>query len=252
MTPLFLLLAAAQVAGPAAKLAPADPVRARYEHCIDSATSNPLTAQGEAASWQMEGGGFLAAQCLGMAYANQQRWDAAAGAFDAAARAAERAHDARSANYWQQAGNAWLAAGDSAKALAAMNAALATGTLTGLPRGEAYLDRARAGVAAGDLAGGRSDLDHALADAPADPLAWLLSATLARRSGDLPRAHSDIAQALELGGDDSAVQLEAGNIAAASGDANAARAAWQQAARLHPDTPAAKSAALALAQFGAK
>lgn len=250
---LPLLLAAAQTtAGPSAKLAPADPLRARYEHCIDIATSDPVTAQREAASWQLEGGGFLASQCLGMAYANQQRWDTAAGAFDQAARAAERAHDPRSANYWQQAGNAWLAAGDAGKARAALDAALAGGTLTGLPRGEAYLDRARAAVAGGDLTAGRSDLDHALADAREDPLAWLLSATLARRSKDMPRAHTDIAQALALGGDDSAVQLEAGNIAAVSGDANGARAAWQQAATLHPDTPAAKTAKVLLAQFDAK
>ena len=250
---LFPLVLAIQAAnGPAATLAPADPLRARYEHCIDSATGNPATGQSEAASWQLDGGGFLAGQCLGIAYANQQDWNAAANAFESAAHDAERKHDARSANYWQQAGNAWLAAGDAGKARAALDAALAAGTLTGLPRGETYLDRARAAVAGGDLKQGRSDLDHALADVPTDPLGWLLSATLARRAGDLPRAHTDIAQALSLSADDPAVVLEEGNIAAASGDANGARAAWQKATTLRPDAPAAKAAVALLAQFDAK
>lgn len=251
MMPLLLLLAA-QAAGPAATLAAPDPTRSRYDHCLDSASRDPTAGESEAGRWQLDGGGFLAAQCLGLAYANEDRFAAAAGAFDSAARAAEKAQDKRSANYWQQAGNAWLAAGDPGKARAALDAALAGGTLTGLDLGEAHLDRARAAVASGDLAGARADLDHALAEAPGDPLAWLLSATLARRGGDLPRAHADIAQALALGGDDPAVPLEAGNIAAASGDADAAQAAWRQAARLHPETAPAQAAAALLAQFGTK
>ncbi|MGJ3628566.1 hypothetical protein AB5I41_19510 [Sphingomonas sp. MMS24-JH45] len=74
----------------------------------------------------------------------------AAAAFADAARASELASDERAADYWAQSGNAWLAAGDPAKARGALDAALAAGTLTGLDRGEAYLDRARALVAAGN------------------------------------------------------------------------------------------------------
>ena len=245
---MFLLLAA-QAATPAA---PPSPERTRYETCVDKATGDPAAAEKDAGRWQLEGGGFLASQCLGLAYATEQRWNAAATAFEGAARGAEKAHDARAANYWQQAGNAWLASGDGVRARGALDAALTGGTLTGLALGEAHLDRARALVATGELKVARDDLDQALANAAADPLAWLLSATLARRQKDLPRAHKDIAEALRLGGDDPAVSLEAGNIAAASGDADSARALWQQAAKLHPDLPAAEAAAIALAQFQTK
>ena len=146
---IFLLLATQAAIGPTG---PAASPESRYEHCLDRATADPKAAEAEAGQWQLAGGGFFAQQCLGMAYANEQRWAAAAaGAFDAAARAAEKAGDARSANYWAQAGNAWLAAGDASKARGALDAALSAGTLKGLPLGEAHLDRARAMVAGDDM-----------------------------------------------------------------------------------------------------
>lgn len=257
---ILLLMLAAQAAVPApapakpapAPAGPAAPVQDRYEHCLDLATTDPNAAEAAAGRWQYAGGGFFAGQCLGMAYAHQQRWSAAAAAFEGAARAAEKAGDTRSANYWAQAGNAWLAAGDAAKARAALDAALAGGTLKALPRGEAHLDRARAMVAAGDLENARDDIDRALADVPEDPLAWLLSATLARRMEQVPRARTDIAQALRLGGDDPAVQLEAGNIAALTGDEAGAKAAWRQAVTLRADSVPGKAAAAALTQFEAR
>lgn len=189
--------------------------------------------------------------CLGLALAGQDRYAEAAPAFEEAARAAELKRDALAARYWAQAGNAWLAANDPAKARGALDAALAAGSLEGLQKGEALLDRARALVAAGDTAAARVDLDAALAGAADDPLAWLLSATLARRTGDLARARRDIAQALTRAPDDAQVQLEAGNIAAREGDAARAEAAWREAVRLAPDRPAGLSAGKALAQFAA-
>jgi len=246
---LFLLAQATAVPMGPAPVGPASTERTRYEHCLDRANADPAGAEAEAGQWKIAGGGFLASQCLGMAYTREQRWPAAAAAFESAATAAEKAKDPRSANYWAQAGNALLASGDASKARSALDAAIASGTLTGLPLGEAHLDRARALVAASDTEGARDDLDRALTEVPADPLAWLLSATLARREGDMPRAKKDIAEALRLGGDDSDVQLEAGNIAAKSGDAANARTAWQQAVDLRPDSPSGKAAAAALQQF---
>lgn len=246
--PLLLLAqAAAAPVGP-----PAPPVSDRYERCLDLATANPSAAEQEAGQWKLAGGTFFASQCLGMAYAHETRWTAAAAAFDAAARAAEKAGDERSANYWAQAGNAWLAAGDAVKARAALDAAIASGTLKGLPLGEAHLDRARAMVAGKDLDGARDDLDRAIVEAPADPLAWLLSATLARRMQQVVRAQHDIAEALSLSADDPAVQLEAGNIAAFAHDEAGARGAWRQAVTLRPDSEPGRAAAAALAQFGSK
>jgi tetratricopeptide (TPR) repeat protein len=221
----------------------------RYHDCIEAATSDPAKGELDAQRWKAAGGGLEAQQCLGVALANQERWIGAAGEFEAAARNAALANDERQGQFWAQAGNSWLAAGETAKAQRAFGAALDSGTLSGLARGEAHLDRARALVAAGDLAAARIDLDAALADAAADPLAWLLSATLARRMNDWPRARKDIAEALARAPDDAAVQLEAGNIAAASGDEDAAKAAWDQALRLAPESPAGRAAGEALQQF---
>ena len=246
MLPLLLLLQTVPAAAPAA-----GDSGARFNQCMDLATTNPAAGVTSANAWRVEGGGPLARQCLGVAFANQKQWPSAAAAFEDAARSLEAAHDPRAANNWAQAGNAWLAAGQLPKARTALDAALASGTLGGLELGEAYLDRARVLVANGDAAGARADLDHALTTAEGDPLAWLLSATLARRQGDLPRARKDIAEALRLSADDASVQLEAGNIAASASDEAGARAAWTRATQLAPGTPVAAAAAKALQQFGA-
>ncbi|HEX4693278.1 tetratricopeptide repeat protein [Sphingomonas sp.] len=242
----MLLLAIALQA--AAAPTPAD---TRYKACLDLSTSNPPAAEDEAERFRLAGGGARARQCLGLAYAQEERWQDAATAFDAAAREADTAKDTLAPRYWAQAGNAWLAANAPAKAYAALSTALAAGTLEGQDKGEALLDRARSLVAAGQLAPARTDLDAALDAAPQDPLAWLLSATLARRMNDLPRAQGDIDQALKLSADDASVQLEAGNVAAATGNADAAKAAWEKAVKIAPTSPAGQSARAALGQFDA-
>jgi tetratricopeptide (TPR) repeat protein len=242
----FVLLLGLQDVPPAA---PQEPPR--FTECMDLATGDPAAGQTEAVKWRMEGGGMLAQQCLGVSYANQGRWASSAAAFEEAARAAELARDARGPNYWVQAANAWLSAGEPAKARGAIDAALATGMLTGLALGEAHLDRARILVALGDAEGARGDLDRALLHAANDPLAWLLSATLSRRTNDLARGAKEIAEALRRSPDDASVQLEAGNIAAASGDEANARTHWGRAIELAPGSPVAEAARKALEQFGA-
>lgn len=219
--------------------------------CAKQAQNDPVATERAAERWALAGGSHAAQQCRGIALAAQARYPEAAGAFEAAARAAELAKDTAAAGYWAQAGNAWLAGQQPAKARTTLDAALAAGTLDGLQRGEAQLDRARALVATNDLKAARVDLDAATTNAPDDPLAWLLSATLARRTGDQARAKTDIAQALRLAPDDASVQLEAGNIAAQAGDEAQAKAAWTEAARIAPTAPAGKSATQALAQFTA-
>ncbi|HVI99748.1 MAG TPA: hypothetical protein VM657_11865 [Sphingomonas sp.] len=243
---LLLVIAAATqaVAGP-----PVSPTE-RYHHCLETARKNPASGETEAARWKAGGGGPAARQCLGIALSNQQRWAGAADEFEGAAQDAQLAHDPDAGSYWAQAGNAWLAAGEAVRAQRALDAAIASGTLSGLQRGEAHLDRARALVAAGALAGARADIDAALQDASDDPLAWLLSATLARRMNDWARAKTDIGEALARSPDDANVQREAGNIAAATGDEAAAKAAWREAVRLAPDSAAGRAAGEALQQFG--
>ncbi|RYY24400.1 MAG: tetratricopeptide repeat protein [Sphingomonadales bacterium] len=228
---------------------PAEPPR--FAECMDLATSDPAAGQANAVKWRGEGGGAYARQCLGVAYSNQQRWDSAAAAFEEAAHEDELAKGGKVADYWVQSGNAWLAAGNPERARSAFDAALARVTLTGLALGEAHLDRARALVASGDNEGARIDIDKALETAQSDPLAWLLSATLARREGDLKRASADITEALKRSPDDVSVQLEAGNIAGAAGDEANARTAWTRVIELAPGSPAATNARKALEQFGA-
>lgn len=252
---LAALLQAAATPTPA-KALPATPARTtdprerRFDDCRQLAQTDPAAARAEATRWAAAGGVWFARQCAGLAYTQEDNFAAAAVEFEAAARAAEIGHDKRAANYWAQAGNARLAAGDVARARTALDTALVAGTLEGLALGEARLDHARVLVAAGDPAAARRDIDLALTNAADDPLAWLLSATLARREGDLTRAKTDIGEALRRSADDASVQLEAGNIAAASHDEAGARAAWASAVRLAPDSPPGKSARDALAQFG--
>ena len=246
---LTLLLAAAQAAAPGTAAGPVDAQGDRFARCAALTQSDPAAARAEAGRWRISGGRYFARQCAGLAFATEKNWPAAAAEFEEAAREAQVAKDTRAANYWAQAGNAWLASGQPAKARVALDSALTAGSLTGLPLGEAQLDHARALVAAGELDAARSDLDLALTTAADDPLAWLLSATLARRMGNMPRAKLDIAQALKRSADDASVQLEAGNIAAMAGDEAAAREAWGTAARLAPTSDAGRNAVMALKQF---
>lgn len=227
----------------------ADAAEARFEECAALAQSDPKAAIAQADGWRIAGGGVPARHCLALAYAADERFVPAAVAFEQAARQAEIANDGRAANLWVQAGNARLAAKDAKAALAAFDAAITRGVLKAEALGEAHLDRARAKVALADNAGARADLDQALKLVPADPLAWLLSATLARRMNDLPRAQTDIAEATKRSPDDASVALEAGNIAILAGAPDAAKLAWQQAVKNQPGSAAARNAEVALAQL---
>lgn len=245
MIPILILLAA-QAATDTRSIN-----EAHAAECAKQAEEKPEQGVELANQWRLAGGGFLARQCLGLAYAAQQRWQPAAVSFEQAAREAEVELDPLSPTLWVQAGNARLAANDVPAARKAFDSALASPLLTGSVRGEAHLDRARALVALNDPKAARVDLDQAVKLAPEDPLAWLLSATLARRQNDLDRASKDIAEAAKRSPDDASVALEAGNIAMLSGSPEAARVAWQGAITNQPGSPAAKAAQAALDQLNA-
>lgn len=223
---------------------------AQPQSCADQVRTDPVKAVETASAWYLAGGGALAKQCAALAYAAQDKWGEAASAFEQAAREAEKAKEVAAANLWIQAGNARLAAGQGREAVAAIDAALVTGTLTGPAKGEARLDRARANVVVGDLPAARTDLDEALKLAPTDPLAWLLSASLARRMGVMERAQVDIAEAAKLSPDDASVALEAGRIALAAHASAAARIAFEGAIRSQPDSDAAHAARAELDRMG--
>lgn len=230
---------------------PLDPaVAAKLQACLDAANGEVAAGLKFAAEWQAEKGGHHALQCKGFAHARAEQWDEATAAFVAAAgeaRAAGAENDA--ARLWAQAGNAALAGGKADVALGHFDAALGHGLPEGLAKGEVYLDRGRAHVALGKMSEARADLDQALILAAPDPLAWLLSATLARRMDDLVRAARDIGEAVRLAPDDLSVALEQGNIAALSGDDKTARTAWERVVSKAPDSPQAKAAQAGLAQL---
>jgi tetratricopeptide (TPR) repeat protein len=239
---LFVILLAAAVTPLSAEQ--------HYETCAALVKQDPAKAIAEADAWRANGGGIPARQCLGLAYAAQEKWPSAAIAFEQAARDAEIQRDGRAANLWVQSGNASLAGDDTAKARAAFDRALALPVLSDPMRGEALTDRARAEVAADDPFAARADLDAALKLVPQDPMVWLLSATLARRQKELPRAATDIREALRLAPDASAVAYEQGNIAYEQNQLEMARGAWQRAIDLdkHGDE-AGQAARMAIAKL---
>ena len=231
------------------KSKPTTDAEARFNTCLDMALEDPASGIAEANKWRIEGGKYFARHCLGFAYAEQQDWGAATTAFVEAAREAETEGYNRIADFWAQAGNAALAGGDATKALEYLNAALVQGNLSGFGKGEVHLDRARAYVATNNYKAAKEEfvLVHELA--PQDPLGWLLSATLARRTGDLVQAKADVTEASKLAGDDPAVALEAGNIAYEAGDIDNARMFWKQAAEKGADSETAQNAESYLRQL---
>lgn len=244
---LVLLLAAAPApAGPPDQRTP----RTRFEECVKKSDSDPAAATQIATAWAATGGGVPAAQCLGIARSAAEDWKGAADAFTAAAGIADRTRDPRAANLWVSAGNAALAGGDTAQARAALSNAIANPALSEVMKGEALLDRARAEVAANDLASARTDMNQALALVPDDPMGWLLSATLARRMNDGPRAAADIKEAMMRAPNEPDVLYEAGNVAAANGNMDDARAQWARAAAADPHSDAARAAQAELAATG--
>ena len=236
---LFLLLAAD---------APSTEVTSpRFPRCVAMIETAPEKAVVAASEWRVDGGGIEARQCLGLAYIALDKFGEAATTFTGAAESAASDKPDKVAPLWAQAGNAWLLAGNAASARAALDKAIALGG-DPLTLGEAHLDRARAVVAMGDQAAARADLDAAIGLVPADPMAWLLSATLARRLGDLPRARNDIAEALKRDPYAADILIESGNIAIMSGDLAGARAFWSDVVARSPGTPQARAAAQALNQ----
>ncbi len=221
-----------------------DKYAAKFQACLDQAVEAPDKGVAFAQQWRIDGGSFYARNCMGFAYARAERWAPAIVAFEQGADEAERNGEmVQSGRLWAQAGNAALAGGDAAKARDDFDAALARGLPDGLEKGEVHLDRARALVALNDVKGARSSLDAALDQVPRDPLAWLLSATLARRSGEMKLAQAHIARAVQLSPDDASVALEEGNIAILTDHEDVARSAWQRAVKLAAEAPAGKAAA---------
>jgi tetratricopeptide (TPR) repeat protein len=242
---LALTLAFLQTVGPPGPQPETEEGRAHA--CQASIKRSPQAALDTANRWRAAGGGLHARQCIGLAYVALERWSLAATTFEQAAQAADASGDARGTDFWVQAGNAWLAGSETARALSAFDRALRSQHLTPELRGEVHLDRARALVAENRLPDARAALDQALALVARDPMAWYLSAALARRQNDLARARADIAKARQLAGDDPDVLLLAGTIAGQAGDMAEAERIYRQIAARAPNTDAGRAAQQSLA-----
>jgi len=223
---------------------------AQLQACIDIAADEPEAGMKQAQDWIIKGGGFSARQCLGFALTGLGRWSEAVDAFNNGALDAQKAGaTADAVRLWAQAGNAALAGDNPERARSFFDSALSFGLPDSLAKGEVYLDRARACVAMDDIVAARKDLDQALKLAGRDPLAWLLSATLARRMDDLGRAQFDIAEARRRSPDDASVALEAGNIAILTNDEKTARQEWARVLSLAPGSEQSIAARAMLAQL---
>lgn len=221
----------------------------RLRACLALVRSAPAQAATEAQAWVEEGGTgrLMARRCLGLAFAAQEQWAAAATVYDQAAQEADAENGAGRAAFRAQAGNAWLAGGEPQRAMQALDAALTTPGLDQAQRGQALLDRARAQVALGRPDRARPDIDSALQLVPNEGFAWYLSAALARRDNDLVRAARDIARARQLSPDDPDILLLAGTIVGQAGNMNEAWTLYRRVVDLAPDSEAGRQAAASLA-----
>jgi len=246
---LLPALALAALQPPAAAADAPQSANDRLRACMALVHSNPEQAAAEARGWLDEQGAprLLARRCLGLAFAEQGQWAAAATVYELAAQEAETANDPGRAGFRAQAGNAWLAAGEAQRALQALDGALTTPGLDPAQRGQALLDRARAQVALGQADRARADIDRALQLVPGESLGWYLSAALARRSNDLARAATDIARARQLSPSDPDILLLAGTILGQAGNMNEAYSLYRRVVELAPDSEAGREAAASLA-----
>lgn len=217
----------------------------RYRTCLATAGAEPGVAVTEATRWRGGGGGLPARHCLALAYLAQKQFAAAAAELAGAAREAEAARNPLAVDLWGQAGVAALAGGDSASAVAHLTSGLAVATAP-VARAALLTDRARALVEQKRPEEARADLDTATRLDASAADAWLLRATLARRTGDLKTAEASLIEAARLSPNDADVRLEAGNIAAAQGRGDLARAAWNAVIASAPGTPAAAAAQAAI------
>jgi len=229
---------------------PAGPLPMNAAQCTALAKADPVKAEAAGKAWRDSGGGLPARACIGMAQFGQEHFQDAATTFELAARDAQIADDREAAVLWMQAGNAALAADEAVRARTAFDRVLLLPGLSDEMKGEVYLDRARANVAANDTVSAKADLDQTTRLVPRDPLGWLLTANLARKRKDMPTAFAAIREAARLAPGDAAIAYEAGNIAAASGQMDDAKAAWTRAAQADPKSDAGQAAALALAGEG--
>jgi tetratricopeptide (TPR) repeat protein len=228
--------------------------QARLDVCLERASRDPTTAISEASTWLGETSGAETSypqQCLGYAYTLLLRWDAAERAFLSAREAELETNHLRRARLATMAGNAALADGRADAALVALALAAGDAAVSGEAplRSIVETDRARALVMQGSQVEAEPVLAAARALDGQNALAWLLSATLARRLGNLDEAQRFIETAAALAPGDPETGLEAGVIAMLAGREEAAAASWRSVIAADSAGEAAATARGYLAQL---
>jgi tetratricopeptide (TPR) repeat protein len=219
--------------------------------CVTQVEKTPVEAEAFARAWIAKTQGAekaFAGECLGIALSRQAKWDEAQGAFTAARDAA--ADKVLRARLGAMAGNAALAHGDATAALAALDSARTDAAADRAMLSGIAADRARALVALKRDGEAAMALDEARNADPTNAQAWLLSATLSRRTNKLAEAQVQIEKAATLLPVDPEIGLEAGVIAVLAGHDEAARKSWQSVITTAPGSDEAATAKAYLAQLG--
>lgn len=220
--------------------------------CLSLARNDPAGAIAFA-DQRLDGAGGMdkahLQHCRGVALSAQEMFEEAVDAFIAAREATAADRLSYRARLGALAGNAALAAGNAEGALGAFDQATADAGGQGQLAGEIALDSARALVALGQEGEAAEALAAAREALPSDPQAWLLSATLSRRTGDLAAAQAQIERAAELDPRNRAIGLEAGVIAVLAGREDAARKSWRSVIDASPGSPEAEIALGYIAQL---
>ena len=233
----------------------ATPSGTKLAECVNMARDDAESASDYAQSWRETAADQLelaqSAHCLGLALVRLEEFDEARRAFDLATDEVPPGAPAYQARLSAMAGNASMAQSKPAIAEIAFSRAIgfATEAGDGLLLASVSIDRARALVALGRNEEAGRALEAARANDPANPRAWLLSATLSRRMERLGEAREQIAQAAVLTPQDPAVGLEAGVIAALSGRDEEARRSFESVLLVAPDSAEANTARAYLEQL---
>lgn len=230
--------------------------KSELDRCLALVAEDPLQGIDAAQAWLRQAKGVPASQaghCLGVALGRLERWSDAESALLAARDALGAADPRERARLGAMAGNAALARGAADAALTALDPAHAAALSAGdkALAGQIAIDRARALVALGRSDDAGAALAEARGAVPGSAEAWLLSATLSRRTGKLAEAQAQIEKAAALLPVDPEIGLEAGVIAMLSGHEDAARKSWQSVVAAAPGSAAATTARGYLAQIAA-
>ena len=232
-----------------------DPASIWLAQCLAQIADNPARAHSQAQIEASQTTGeqrVLANHCLGLAATQLALWDNAKAAFLEAREYTPADELSARARFAVLAGNAALALGDWEGALEtfALGKTDAQTAASASLEAVAARDSARALVALEREGEALEALRTATSLTPDDSEAWLLTATLLRRTGALGEAQSAIERAITLDPQNPAIGLEAGAIAVLSGRDGAAEQSWRSVIATAPQSEEAASARAYLAQLG--